>query len=332
MSKISQMRIAAIMVLAMFSCLVYLSYIGISLPYIIVSSLIPLGIAVTVWRKYTAYLQQQAKYQHVVDMFGQQLGSATRQILAKNNSDTHDEHYSNVTRMIIQMQIASLPTKPLPRSHELADIAKQVCTTTSNFIHEFGGTIDCCIPGRISAFWNAPLIVNNSMSCAAECAIKSIVATRKLNQVLIKKNLPTVRLYIALETGDAVVSKITGGFPTYTIFGNLENKTAHLLEIAQEYSTSIIIGSKISTHLDKTFIKVGLDPLLHPTVNILVDFIDMDTPGHISLALGQHKRFIDAYREERWERAGIICTNLKGAWDYKLKDYYTVMLKHCQEK
>jgi adenylate cyclase len=60
----------------------------------------------------------------------------------------------------------------------------------------------------------------------------------------------------------------------------------------------------------------------NPDVTVAADWIS---------AREHHELMLQYYREQQWDRAITFCNNLKGEFDGKMDDYYTLWIERIEE-
>jgi hypothetical protein len=183
--------------------------------------------------------------------------------------------------------------------------------------------------GVVSAFWNAPVANSDHRQLATTCAINMTKCVADLNHTYKPHDLE-LDLIVVVTTAPSVVgnTELAHGM-RYTCVGKAVCDAKTLYNQAGRYKVGTLACSDTVKHLDHTWVTVELDQSAQ-LYTVLDQYPHMTTPDHIKIARATHCKFLQAYREERYDMAIKIANSLKSAWNHKLKDYYTMMIDHCE--
>ena len=219
----------------------------------------------------------------------------------------------------------------------LTSLINRFLTPMTDIIMTNEGTIDKYMGDCIMAFWNAPLDVERQQNKAVLSAMQMLKHLKGLNEELARDNLLPINIGIGLNTGEVVVGNMGSNQRfDYSCLGDAVNLAARLEGQSKEYGVKIILGHNTASHLDTGWVTVELDNIAVKgktegvKIYTVLDHYNMDLPDHIKISQSTHRKFLSAYREQRFDMATKIAQSLTTAWDYKLKDYYAMMLERIQ--
>ena len=219
----------------------------------------------------------------------------------------------------------------------LTALINRFLTPMTDIIMRNDGTIDKYMGDCIMAFWNAPLDVPQQQEQAVKSATQMLKHLTSLNAELLKEGLLPINIGIGLNTGEVVVGNMGSNQRfDYSCLGDAVNLAARLEGQSKEYGVKIILGHNTAKGLSDYWVPVELDNIAVKgktegvKIYTIVSHEGRDRPQSLVSAQGQHEKFLDAYRAQRWDRALILGKSLTGAWNAELKDYYKMMLERIQ--
>jgi len=198
-----------------------------------------------------------------------------------------------------------------------------------NIILANHGTVNSVTDGVVTAFWNAPIPVGSHREQAIRCALVMTQSLLELNKTH-RSSVLVIDAIVAVATAESVVGN-TGSADAwhYTCMGKAVREANSLCNQADRYKVMAVACSDTVKHLDTTWVTALLDETTH-VYALLDQYPQMATPDHIKIARITHRKFLNAYREQRYDMAIKIAYSLKSAWNYKLRDYYTTMIGQCE--
>ena len=122
----------------------------------------------------------------------------------------------------------------------------------------------------------------------------------------------------------------------YSCLGDAVNLAARLEGQSKDYGVKIVLGNNTAQALGSEFITVELDTIAVKgktegvRIFTVVDHTVFDKSHHIQSAQSQHQKFLESYKDQRWDRAIILAKSLSTGWNSQLKEYYNMMIKRCQ--
>jgi len=111
----------------------------------------------------------------------------------------------------------------------------------------------------------------------------------------------------------------------------LSNK---LEDIGKIYGVTTTFDETVSLVIDNSLIIFELDTISVDSnvINIftVIDRMSVSNMKDSTININQHKRFLIAYRDRRFEMAATIASSLRSAWNGKLLNYYSTMISRCK--
>lgn len=224
-----------------------------------------------------------------------------------------------------------------PHKHNVISIVsfmRRFRTAETDIVLKHQGFLGKHTSSGIVAFWNAPLDIKDYHEQAVKSSLEIIKSQTSLNQ---NKLLP-LGISIGISTGDAIVGNTAqfGKFD-YNCVGRPVNLSCELANQTRNYGVNIILDEETVSGLDKTWVVVELDVIFVPNMNtniriytVLCQYI-MESPQTVVISKTVHAKFLNAYREQRWEMAMTIASNLKLSWNGQLSNYYSIMIEKCRK-
>ena len=149
----------------------------------------------------------------------------------------------------------------------LAAVSRKVMTSMAQSILEKGGMIDHVAPGKITAFFNAPLEDSKHVARACECALGMIEQLKNVNRAMEKEFLrgvpnSVVEVGIGIETGPCAVGNFgTEDHPEYSTAGRAVEFAEEIESLSAKYGPAIIIGAGARAAADGSFALLEVDLL-----------------------------------------------------------------------
>lgn len=128
-------------------------------------------------------------------------------------------------------------------------------------IKEAGGFVKISAPDGVMGYWGLDNMSNHAV-CACQCALRQIMATKKLNEFLEKENLPALDVSIGINTGDTIVSIDE---QTNMIIGESVNLAFYACDSAKELGKPVVISENTNEQLVHSidFVVREIEPLVH---------------------------------------------------------------------
>jgi adenylate cyclase len=214
----------------------------------------------------------------------------------------------------------------------LTSIMNRYMTVMTRAILENKGTLDKYIGDAQMAFWNAP--VNNPQHAldSVRTAFQMLEDLEKFNAEVVAQGTPPFGMGLGINTATVVVGNMgsTQRFD-YTCLGDGVNLASRLEGQSKPYGVKIVIGPETAEQVLDTYQVVELDLIAvkgkTEPARIYTVLPFFDTVGEI-----QHKKFLQLYREGKWETAQKFASDLKKCWQGELNNYYDMMIERMKEE
>ena len=188
------------------------------------------------------------------------------------------------------------------------------------------------------AFWNAPLDVEMQQKKAVDSALAMLAHLQELNDGLAKEGLLPINIGIGLNTGSVVVGNMGSDQRfDYSCLGDAVNLASRLEGQSKPYGVKIVVGEATHVGLPEGYVSVELDLIAVKgkkdgvRIYTVLGTEGFDKPTSLATCHMQHRKFLSAYRDQRWDVATIIAGSLRTAWHGQMKDYYEMMIQRCHE-
>lgn len=214
----------------------------------------------------------------------------------------------------------------------LTSIMNRYMTVMTRAILENKGTLDKYIGDAQMAFWNAP--VNNPQHAldSVRTAFQMLEDLEKFNAEVVAQGTPPFGMGLGINTATVVVGNMgsTQRFD-YTCLGDGVNLASRLEGQSKPYGVKIVIGPETAEQVLDTYQVVELDLIAvkgkTEPARIYTVLPFFDTAGEL-----QHKKFLQLYREGKWETAQKFASDLKKCWQGELNNYYDMMIERMKEE
>lgn len=132
----------------------------------------------------------------------------------------------------------------------LVEMTNHLFTELTDEVHKHQGTLDKYMGDCLMAFWGAPLKQPNHKIQALDCALELEKRMASLAPWLAERNLPQIKLSMALETGEVTVGNLgSRQRRAYTVMGHSVNLAAHLQTMTKQLGHNILLGPKLTSTL-----------------------------------------------------------------------------------
>jgi adenylate cyclase len=173
---------------------------------------------------------------------------------------------------------------------------------------------------------------------AVRTGLEMLHAVELFNIELTKEGKPLVGCGLGINTGPTLIGNIGSKDRFgYDVLGDSVSLTARLEGQTKNYGVLIIISEFTQARVGDHYFTIPLDCIAVKGktigVNIFTVFYNPDTTvaaDWIS-AREHHELMLQYYREQQWDRAITFCNNLKGEFDGKMDDYYTLWIERIEE-
>jgi adenylate cyclase len=173
---------------------------------------------------------------------------------------------------------------------------------------------------------------------AVRTGLEMLHAVELFNIELTKEGKPLVGCGLGINTGPTLIGNIGSKDRFgYDVLGDSVSLTARLEGQTKNYGVLIIISEFTNARVGDNYFTIPLDCIAVKGktigVNIFTVFYNPDATvaaDWIS-AREHHELMLQYYREQQWDRAALFCEELKGEFDGKMDDYYTLWQERIAE-
>lgn len=212
----------------------------------------------------------------------------------------------------------------------LTKIMNRYMTVMTRAILENKGTLDKYIGDAQMAFWNAPLDNNKHALDAVRTAFQMLKDLETFNDEIKGEGVPAFGMGLGINTATVVVGNMgsTQRFD-YTCLGDGVNLAARLEGQSKPYGVKLVLGPQTAELVGDVYQVVELDLIAvkgkTEPARIYTAFPFYDAAGHL-----QHDKFLQLYREGKWETAKKFASDLKKCWQGELVNYYDMILERME--
>jgi len=211
----------------------------------------------------------------------------------------------------------------------LAAVSRRIMTSMAETILEKGGMIDHVAPGKITAFFNAPLEDTSHAAHACECALAMIEHLKNLNQSMASEllggeapNVP-VKMGIGIETGHCAVGSFgTEDHPEYSTAGRAVEYAEEIESLGAKYGPAIMVGAGAEAEAGGHFALLEIDllgagPKSDPApLFALLGNAGIRSSPKFRAVQTFHEHIFRTYRARQWGKARALieqCRALSGS-------------------
>lgn len=220
---------------------------------------------------------------------------------------------------------------------ELATLMNEYLGAMTEVIRHHRGTLDKYIGDAIMAFWGAPVADPEHARHAVLGALGMMERLPVLNQALMAKGWPSLKIGIGINTGIMTVGDM--GSPvrqSYTVMGDAVNLGSRLEGITKQYGVSIIVGEGTRERLGDEFVLRELDRVrVKGKAEPVGIYEPLGITGKVServlTQLQSWEQALAAYRAQDWGRAETLLQDLIRNDPHYLYELYVKRIAHCRE-
>jgi adenylate cyclase len=212
----------------------------------------------------------------------------------------------------------------------LTAIMNRYMTVMTRAILENNGTLDKYIGDAQMAFWNAPLDNKQHARDAVRTAFQMLKDLEIFNEEVEREGIPAFGMGLGINTATVVVGNMGSSQRfDYTCLGDGVNLAARLEGQSKPYGVKLVVGPQTAELVGDVYQVVELDLIAvkgkTEPARIYTIFDVADPAGELL-----HKKFLDFYRQGKWDAAINLIKDLKRCWDEELNTYYDMMEKRIQ--
>jgi adenylate cyclase len=207
----------------------------------------------------------------------------------------------------------------------LTSIMNRYMTVMTRAILENNGTLDKYIGDAQMAFWNAPLDNNKHALDAVRTAFQMLKDLETFNEEVTKEGIPAFGMGLGINTATVVVGNMGSDQRfDYTCLGDGVNLAARLEGQTKPYGVKLIVGPQTAESIGNVYQVVELDLI---AVKGKTEPAQIYTVLDVADPAGEllHKKFLDFYRQGKWDAAINLIKDLKRCWNEELNAYYDMM-------
>ncbi len=207
----------------------------------------------------------------------------------------------------------------------LTSIMNRYMTVMTRAILENNGTLDKYIGDAQMAFWNAPLDNKQHARDAVRTAFQMLKDLEIFNEEVEREGIPAFGMGLGINTATVVVGNMGSSQRfDYTCLGDGVNLAARLEGQSKPYGVKLVVGPQTAELVGDVYQVVELDLIAvkgkTEPARIYTIFDVADPAGELL-----HKKFLDFYRQGKWDAAINMIKDLKRCWDEELNAYYEMM-------
>ena len=212
----------------------------------------------------------------------------------------------------------------------LTSIMNRYMTVMTRAILENNGTLDKYIGDAQMAFWNAPLDNKQHALDAVRTSFQMLKDLEIFNEEVEREGIPAFGMGLGINTATVVVGNMgsTQRFD-YTCLGDGVNLAARLEGQSKPYGVKLVVGPQTAELVRDVYQVVELDLIAvkgkTEPARIYTIFDVTDGAGELL-----HKKFLDLYRQGKWDAALNLIKDLKRCWNEELNAYYKMMEERIQ--
>ena len=213
----------------------------------------------------------------------------------------------------------------------LTSIMNRYMTVMTRAILENNGTLDKYIGDAQMAFWNAPLDNKQHALDAVRTSFQMLKDLEIFNEEVEREGIPAFGMGLGINTATVVVGNMgsTQRFD-YTCLGDGVNLAARLEGQSKPYGVKLVVGPQTAELVRDVYQVVELDLIAvkgkTEPARIYTIFDVVDGAGEIL-----HKKFLELYRQGKWDAAINMIKDLKCCWNEELNAYYKMMEQRIQD-
>jgi adenylate cyclase len=207
----------------------------------------------------------------------------------------------------------------------LTSIMNRYMTVMTRAILENNGTLDKYIGDAQMAFWNAPLDNKQHARDAVRTAFQMLKDLEIFNEEVEREGIPAFGMGLGINTATVVVGNMGSSQRfDYTCLGDGVNLAARLEGQSKPYGVKLVVGPQTAELVGDVYQVVELDLIAvkgkTEPARIYTIFDVADPAGELL-----HKKFLDFYRQGKWDAAINLIKDLKRCWNEELNAYYDMM-------
>jgi adenylate cyclase len=280
------------------------------------------------------YLFESRRREHLKAMFGQYVPE--KHIDAMLKSGAHYELSGEDREMTVLFadirHFTSISEKMT--ATQLKNYLNTYLNPMTEIIFKYQGTIDKYVGDLIMAFWGAPLQDKKHMQHGMNAALDMQSDVKKLNNILIEKNLSPIQIGIGLNAGMMSVGDMGSKFRlNYTVLGDSVNLASRVESLTKYYGVDIIVTEYMIAekeyflfrYLDRVRVK-GKDNSV-AIYELICRIAEADKT--IQKEVIEHEAALNFYFQQEWDVARALFAELNKTYPHK--KVYSLYLNRIAE-
>ena len=212
----------------------------------------------------------------------------------------------------------------------LTKIMNRYMTVMTRAILENKGTLDKYIGDAQMAFWNAPLDNKQHALDAVRTSFQMLKDLEIFNEDIKEEGIPAFGMGLGINTATVVVGNMGSDQRfDYTCLGDGVNLAARLEGQSKPYGVKLVVGPQTAESVGDVYQVIELDLIAVKGKTKPVSIYTV-LPFFEAASELQHKKFMDLYRQGKWEVAKQYASDLKDCWRGELNNYYDMMLERME--
>jgi adenylate cyclase len=221
-------------------------------------------VLMSVGRTALGYMEERARRQRVVAMFGHYLAPEVVEILQRNPGLAKlGGEVRELTILFCDVRgFTTISERMQADPERLTNLVNRILTPLSNCVLAERGSIDKYIGDCIMAFWNAPLDEPEHALRAVRAAAAMIDAIAALNRELAAEGLPSIAIGIGINTGRCVVGNMGSDQRfDYSALGDSVNLASRLESASKDLGAAVVIGPETARQIGDRLPLVPLETI-----------------------------------------------------------------------
>jgi len=220
---------------------------------------------------------------------------------------------------------------------QLATLMNEYLGAMTAVVRDHKGTLDKYIGDAIMAFWGAPVEDGQHALRAVKTALDMQAALLQLNQHLLARGWPELKIGVGINTGVMTVGDM--GSPVrkaYTVMGDAVNLGSRLEGITKQYGVGIIVGELTRELLEGEVVFRELDRVRVKGKDAPVAIYEpVGFPEKIDAAtmaeLKDWQLALQAYRAQQWDEVEVLLHRLENVTPRFIYQLYAQRVVHLRQ-
>jgi adenylate cyclase len=192
---------------------------------------------------YRTYLEKFSRLK-VRKMLGQYVSPRVLTEVIDSKDDLHAEVGSKEELSILFSDIRGFTNiSEALEANQVVELLNIYFSDMTDIIFHYDGTLDKFIGDAIMAFWGAPIKTTDHPLQSVRCAIDMTSRLTNVNNILVEKGYPAIKIGVGIHTGSVVLGNIGSDKKLdYTVIGDGVNLASRLEGLTENYGCELIIS------------------------------------------------------------------------------------------